>query len=292
MANHELLTASTFLVKGGVGKTTITAHTGVALGREGYDVLLVDLAGKQGDLAKSFGIYEDLTDNAWPNISTVFKPEWENVVSAIGEDNVLLAPPDADYDSLVVETDEGVDLIPAHEGLDSIDTELGNKFDGLDRYTRLDSFLSEFVAPNYDVCLLDLPGNTNNVSINGVFASENVIAPVQAGSFEATQVESLQDDLKTIREEYGRDARLTMLVPNMIDYRTTLATEYAEQFDEDYADELAPIPIPRSQDIVNAQERGQTIFALEEPSRTAERAREAFEINAEELVTRIQGIPA
>jgi chromosome partitioning protein len=50
------LRAAAFLDKGGTGKTTVTAHIGVALVQEGYDVLLVDLAGKQGDLAKSFGV--------------------------------------------------------------------------------------------------------------------------------------------------------------------------------------------------------------------------------------------
>ncbi|WP_303703874.1 hypothetical protein [Haloquadratum walsbyi] len=40
------LRAATFLDKGGAGKPTATAHLGVALDRYGYDVLLLDLAGK------------------------------------------------------------------------------------------------------------------------------------------------------------------------------------------------------------------------------------------------------
>lgn len=56
MLMSETLRAAAFLDKGGTGKTTTVAHLGVALQREGYDVLLLDLAGKQGDLAKHFGV--------------------------------------------------------------------------------------------------------------------------------------------------------------------------------------------------------------------------------------------
>lgn len=299
---NELHTACAYVEKGGVGKSTTIAHTGVALAREGHSVLLIDLAGKQGDLAKSFGVYEGRSE-AWPNISTVFKPEWDSVVSAIGEDEVLYATDDADFDSLVTRTGEGVDLIPSHEGLDSIDSELGNKYDGMDRYTQLDSFLSEFVSPRYDVCLLDLPGAPNNVTYNGVFAARNVIVPVQAGMFEATQILSLDQDLETIRDNFGRDVDLTMLIPNMTDPRTSMSIDnllerltdtgtITDDQRERYGATVAPQSVPRSQDIVNAQADGKTVFALEEPSSTAQRAIEAYERNAAELIHRIRGIPA
>jgi chromosome partitioning protein len=44
-----------------------------------------------------------------------------------------------------------------------------------------------------------------------------------------------------------------------------------------------------SQDIRNAAEHGHTAFALEDPSGTAQRAREAFLADAEALVARIGG---
>ena len=97
------ITACGYIDKGGVGKTTSIGHFGVALAEEGYDVLLIDLAGKQGDLAKLFGIVDELDPEDWPNISTVFQPEWERVVEQLGDDAI---------DQLIHETAEGVDLIP------------------------------------------------------------------------------------------------------------------------------------------------------------------------------------
>lgn len=84
---NDTLRAATFLNKGGVGKTTVAAHLGVACARQGHKVLLIDLAGKQGDLAKQFGTWEHYqrqikNDDDWPNITTVFQPEWPSIVAS------------------------------------------------------------------------------------------------------------------------------------------------------------------------------------------------------------------
>jgi len=275
--------AATFLDKGGTGKTTSAAHLGVALAESGDDVLLIDLAGKQGDLAKHFGVWSDVqaqidADDDWPNISTVFAEEWGQIASKLG---------DAAVESLIIETGEGVDLIPAHPGLDSLDADLGNIDDAKERYSRLEQFLDEYIDGRYDTVIIDLPGLTNNVSYNGLWATRNVIAPVEMGPFESEQADALERDLEKIAEQFAVGIDLAMVLPNKVDKRTTLANEYLDAFGEDFADAIAPAHIPGTQDIRNAAEAGQTIFALEEPSGTAERAREAFLENAATLQRRL-----
>jgi len=156
------LRAATFLDKGGVGKTTATAHLGVALDHHGYDVLLLDLAGKQGDLAKHFGLWKEVQDDddRWPNITTVFQEEWETISKKL---------PDA-VEDLTLPTGEGPELIPAHESLDGLDAILGNIDEAAERYSRLDEFLTGYVDEDYDVILLDLPGSTSNIAYNGLWA--------------------------------------------------------------------------------------------------------------------------
>ncbi|WP_306055553.1 ParA family protein [Natronococcus wangiae] len=275
--------AATFLDKGGTGKTTSAAHLGVALADEGEDVLLVDLAGKQGDLAKHFGVWDDVqqqidNDDDWPNISTVFAEEWNQIASKLG---------DAAVESLIIETEEGIDLIPAHPGLDSLDADLGNIDDARERYSRLEQFLDEYIDGRYDTVLIDLPGLTNNVSYNGLWATRNVIAPVEMGPFESEQAAALERDLEKIADRFNVDVELAMVLPNKVDTRTNLASEYLNGFGEEYTDAIAPAHIPVSQDIRNAADEGQTVFALEEPSTTAERARDAFLHNATELQRRL-----
>ncbi|AGB37148.1 ParA family protein [Natronococcus occultus] len=275
--------AATFLDKGGTGKTTSAAHLGVALAETGEDVLLIDLAGKQGDLAKHFGVWSDVqteidADDDWPNISTVFAEEWDQIASKLG---------DAAVDSLIVETDEGVDLIPAHPGLDSLDADLGNIDDARERYSRLERFLDEYIDGRYDTVLIDLPGLTNNVTYNGLWATRNVVAPVEMGPFESEQATALERDLEKIDDQFGVDVDLAMILPNKVDTRTKLATEYLEGFGEEYEGAIAPEHVPASQDIRNAADEGRTVFALEEPSTTAERAREAFLESAAKLQQRL-----
>jgi chromosome partitioning protein len=282
----ETLRLAAFIDKGGTGKTTATAHLGVALAHEGLDVLLVDLAGKQGDLAKTFGVWSDYRElidagDAWPNVTTVFQDEWEAIAEKLGA---------AAVDDLVIETDEGVDLIPAHPGLDSLDADLGNIDDAADRYSRLETFLDEYIDPRgYDAVLLDLPGLTNNVSYSGLWAAKHVLAPVEMGPFEAEQASQLREDLTQMVDAFDVDVDLAMVLPNKVDTRTKLAEEYLEAFRTEYPDAIAPEYIPYSQDIRNAVEGGQTAFALTEPSTTAEQAREAFEADARALVDRLEG---
>jgi len=277
--------AATFLDKGGTGKTTSAAHLGVALAEAGEDVLLIDLAGKQGDLAKHFGVWDEVQEQInegddWPNISTVFAEEWDQIATKLG---------DAAVESLIIETDEGVDLIPAHPGLDSLDADLGNIDDARERYSRLEQFLDEYIDDRYDTVIIDLPGLTNNVSYNGLWATKHVIAPVEMGPFESEQAAALRNDLEKIHDRFNVSVELAMVLPNKVDRRTNLANEYLESFDEDYADAIAPAHVPVSQDIRNAADDGQTVFALEEPSTTAERAREAFLENATALQRRLDG---
>lgn len=271
---------ASFLDKGGVGKTTTVAHFGVALEEDGFNVLLIDLAGKQGDLAKHFGLWDEVQANEenWPNITTVFQDEW----------NIIAKQIDDAVDQLVLETGEGPDLIPAHEGLDGLDSMLGNIDDTQERYSRLDTFLTEFIDGHYDIVLLDLPGSTSNITYNGLWAAKNVLAPVKAGPFEEGQAAQLRDDLDEIREEQDTDIQLTMLILNELDERTNAGKHFKQTFTENYPDAIAPRQVNYSQDIVNAQIDGQTAFALEEPSKTATRALEAYRENATELVTRLE----
>jgi chromosome partitioning protein len=281
---NETLRAASFIDKGGVGKTTSVAHLGAALHEQGADVLLIDLAGKQGDLAKHFGIWSEYQadiedDDAWPNISTVFDDSWATITKKLGE---------AATTDLIFETGEGPDLIPAHPGLDTLDSELGNIDDARERYSRFEEFLNEHVDPlGYDVVLIDLPGLSNNVTYNGLWATRHVIVPVEPGSFEDEQADALEADLKKLGENFDIELSLALVLPNKIDTRRTLDRDYLETFEKKFEDAIAPEHVPYSQDIRNSAECGETAFALEEPSTTADRARAAYMSASEKLLTRM-----
>ncbi|MGM0718616.1 MAG: ParA family protein [Halobacteriota archaeon] len=281
------LKAAVFLDKGGTGKTTTTAHLGRALTELGHDGVLIDLAGKQSDLAKQFGLYEKqqqaiANDEDFPNLSTVFDDDFDKLVKMNGADAIL--------DRLIYETDEDVDLIPAHPGLDSVDGELNNIEDREERYGRLKKFVDEYLEDRYDFILIDLPGLSRIVPYNGVWAAENLIAPVEMGSYEFAQAKQLADDVEKYCSNWGIDSELSMVIPNKFERGTNLADNYMNRYSAEFNGSMSPEPIAKSQDIRNATEAGMTIFELEEPSTTASRAREAYLENARELVDRLGGV--
>jgi chromosome partitioning protein len=270
-------TASVFLDKGGVGKTTSTAHFGVALAERGHDVLLIDLAGKQGDLAKHFGVWTDLpeSDDRWPNIATVLSDDWSMVKDRL---------PDA-ASEMIIPTGEGPDLISAHLGLDQVDDELAS-VPVPKRYKMLERFFDKDIGPlGYDIVLVDLPGLTNNVTLNGLWATEKVIAPVELGEFERQQAQTLQEDIDDLQETFDKDIEIAMVVPNRVDSRTKLSKTLLAELDDEWNGLIAPTSVPKSQDIRNSQRNGSTVFARDEVSSTAERARESYRDNSEKLVS-------
>lgn len=189
---------------------------------------------------------------------------------------------------MIQSTAEGPDLIPAHPALDTLDAELGNIDDARERYGRLERVLNDYIDPlGYDAVLLDLPGLTNNVSYNGLWAGRNVIAPVEIGPFEAEQADALRRGLEKIATNFDVGIHLALVLPNKVDTRTKLAEEYLAAFWEEYPDVIAPEYVPYSQDIRKANEDGRTAFALPSPSRTARQAREAYLDATDILVDRL-----
>jgi chromosome partitioning protein len=124
--------------------------------------------------------------------------------------------------------------------------------------------------------------------MNGLWAARNIIAPVRPGPFEEGQAAQLRRDLDVIREEQGMDIRLVMLLLNELDERTKAGKAFRDEFSAEYPQAIAPAQINSSQDVVNAQIDGQTLFALEEPSKTARRALDAYRTNADDLIQRLK----
>lgn len=281
--------AAVFIDKGGTGKTTNAAHLGVALTQLGSSVLLIDLAGKQGDLADALGVFDSVQEDIsneddFPNIATTMGDRWSDVAEMVGTREAV--------ERLVYETDSGVDLIPAHPDLDALDADLGNIDDVHNRYNRLRVFLDDHVEPleRWDMIILDMPGLANNITYNGLWATQDVVTPVSMGSFELKQAQSLKNDLHKIRSSYGQEVQLTMVIANLYDRRTNLHSDILERFKDEFGSVMAPEYIVDSQQIRAVTEEGQSLFDVPEEDLlpTAQDARDAFLTNAQELCTRLR----
>ncbi|MCG1004871.1 ParA family protein [Halobacterium noricense] len=249
----------------------------------GLDVVLLDLAGQQNDLATQFGLADEVEDPDAP-ISAVFGDDWTFIATNI---------PDV-VDRMVFDTGEGPDLIPSDPGLSGADNNLAS-VPVEDRYLMLDEFCEEHLAERYDVAIMDLPGKEDNIALNGIVAAENVVTPLCPGAFERDQLDSLADALAEIREDLSAvlDAHdihphLSMVIPTMISGATKQSEEFVEEIEDAYP-EIVAEPVADSQNIGNLQSAGKTLFAASEDElyATGERARAAYEANTTELLKRI-----
>lgn len=265
---RNLLTACFYVPKGGVGKTTSCGHIAVSAHTDhDLDVLLIDLAGTQNDLATQFGIANEVTDPDIP-VSIVFSEKWELI-----RDNA-----DDVFNRMTYETNEGPDLIPADPGVSAEDNNLAN-VPRENRYGRLAAFIQDEVASQYDVVLLDLPGKEDNITLSGLAAAENVVAPLKPGAFELEQLTNLEAQLEMVRseQEFDADPELALVFTSMIDGRTNLSSEFVEELEEKYPG-IAGESVASSANISNGQSTGRTLFdfADDELYDTGKRAREAY----------------
>lgn len=276
--------AAFYIEKGGVGKTTSAAHVAVAAATShDPDVVLLDLAGTQNDLATQFGIIDDVQDPDAP-ISAVFGDDWEFISDNIP--NIV--------DRMVFETGEGPDLIPADSGVSGADNNLAS-IPVEERYLRLDSFISNHLADRYDLVILDLPGKEDNIALNGLLAAERIVTPITPGSFERQQLKQLRSDLDAIRDDLEEvlDAndlypRLDLIIPTMISGRTSLSSEFVEDLQSEFST-LVGESVPKTQNAPNLLEDGRTLFdaADDELYSTGKRARDAYRANTDRLLDQL-----
>lgn len=277
----EIDTAATFVEKGGVGKTTTTAHMAVCASQQhGLDVVLVDLAGTQNDLSTQFGINDDVfsvVDDGIP-LSAVFADEWEQIAEVV----------DDPLEQMTLETGEGPDLIPADPGLAGKDNDLAN-VPVENRYDRLAAFVNDHLAAEYDVALFDLPGKEDNIALSGLVAAGNVVATLSPGPFERAQLDRLDSDLETLTDDLEPTIELSLVIPTKIDRTTNLSPEFVDDLEAEYPETIAPEPVAKSQDVSNLQDEGRTLFDVDplDLYKTGQRARDALETNTTELLERI-----
>jgi len=184
---------------GGVGKTTMATNVAAALGRMGERVLVIDLDPQLGSLTDHVG-YRDLKTGDREHLGDV------------------LLNDDRDVRSLVVETND-FDLIPSHEGLANIESEMAARNTSL-REFQLRSALKP-LAGEYDYFLVDPPATLNVLVDNALVAARNVVIPIELTRKGSVSIEGLEDTLDSMErgfQKFDENFHLGILavVPNEV----------------------------------------------------------------------------
>ncbi|QLC34755.1 ParA family protein (plasmid) [Halarchaeum sp. CBA1220] len=208
---------------GGVGKTTFTVTLAAAHARHGQRVLVVDLDPQDGGATHHFGATDERSN-----------PEADNLVRH------MIGRPKGDFADLVEGVADGIDLVPSHNMLESLERNLlraqrmeedmGEEFVPERQLRRV---LSENAVPEtYDVIIIDPPATGGQHVYNAVYAASNLLIPIELSAKGQESVEGMRDTVEGIEAEL-EDVEVGVLgvVPNRVSNTKTQST-YKEALEE------------------------------------------------------------
>ena len=222
------------IVKGGVGKTSLSYALGLRASHYGAKVLLIDLD-QQGNLTRSF------------NIDARELPVWLNVI----RDNVPI-------DKAIVELTDTLHILPSNLNNSRLDVELTQSTPNLRDMIR-DKLIS--VRDKYDLVIFDCPPAINKINLSATCASDIVIIPLNPEPYAMDGLDFTLAELKRMKKEFKLDLD-TKIVWNRYDARERLGAVYmhAVAKDEDKIKNVLPVVIRVDASLKNSIFDGRSIF--------------------------------
>jgi chromosome partitioning protein len=244
--------------KGGVAKTTTVASVGAALAELGQSVLLVDLD-PQACLTFSLGIDPEDLDLSIHHVLTK----------------------GLDPAEVIIETDDGVDLVPATIELARAEADLLTRT-GREHVLRtmLETLAEQGV--DHDWVLLDCPPSLGVLTVAALTAADGVLIPLQCETLSHRGVGQLLDTVHDVRRFTNRGLEVWGVLPTLYDGRTNHARAVLDTISDTYDLEVVEPPIPKTIKFAEAPAAGRSILATNRSSKGARAYRDV----AANLVTR------
>lgn len=217
--------------KGGVGKTTTALNLAHALALSGARVMALDMD-PQGHLGKGFGL---------------------NGEAEQGLDEVLLDG--TPFEEAVIETRERLRLAPAGERLAEVEMVAQG---GASRGFRLHQALDGKTG-DVDFVFIDCPPSAGLLSMNALFAVEEVVVPVSSDYLALHGVSRFMMILQHIEQALNRKMKVWIALTRYQE-RRRLARDVRTTLTEYFPGRVLATPVRESAALAECPGHGKTIF--------------------------------
>ncbi|HLI49556.1 MAG TPA: ParA family protein [Chthonomonas sp.] len=229
--------------KGGVGKTTTAINVAAYTALAGARTLLIDLD-PQGNATSGFGINRKSLEHSTYDV--------------LVEGHPLL-------ESLVETPIAGLSVLPATIDLAGAELELMPKI-GRDNYLR------EAIEPavgHFDLIFIDAPPSLGILTINALVAAEGLIIPLQAEFYALEGISQLLRTIELVRQRLNPKLEITKVILTMVDSRTRLSQQVADEVRQFLGDKVSATEVPRNVRLSEAPSHGLPIALYDPRSRGA-----------------------
>ena len=182
---------------------------------------------------------------------------------------------------MILETEEGVDLMPATIELARAEADLLTR---TGREHVIKSALEDLddSGSSYDWVLLDCPPSLGVLTVAALTAADGVLVPLQCETLSHRGVGQLLDTVHDVRRFTNKSLEVWGVLPTLYDGRTNHSRTVLETISETYDLEVIEPPIPKTIKFAEAPAAGRSILATSRSSKGAKAYRDV----AANLVTR------
>jgi chromosome partitioning protein len=192
------------ILKGGFAKTTTALNLARELAHRNERALVVDL-----------------DDNGHMTLNLGFEDRYNSTDGDGGNHAEAVLLEGDDPREYVVNVAEGLDLFPAHEDLESVQSALKEATMGTTRLKR--DLVDPLLGEEYDYIVIDCPANRGKLNDNAMYATGNLIIPLRPENGYETGLTNTLDRLVQEAREYF-DLNILAVVPSDLRKRIDQST--------------------------------------------------------------------